>query len=1094
MADRKSTLWNRSHIVDSFHRPAQGGRLVLAVAILIFVTDAIIGLALPNPFEPVPDEIESASQLREYLSYIADRESPWLLIGDSVLAGNVIANRVPDWNRHRVVDYMRSELASNRRETFHQVALDGMLPVDINRILTELDRVDPACKVSLAIEINPRYFSRRYVHTTDNTREWLSAVGRPSPSPSIVLAGALEWMRPRIPLLRHIDRFGLRLPISEPEGLAPRRGSPPEENDLAGQARVLEHYRELAIDGGSAQEDYFDAILDRIARNNRKALLFTTPLNDAIVSEVLSESDYGRYLTRLTGHVSRHDASLRIVHLDAPMFVPEMFIDHSHLLPSGQRMLAINLLHEARLPLSRVPSETEIVYPEGEGVTFVWNPRQGHNDGAAWQVKFNQPSGIILHEKWGVIIADTGNHCIRRFDLESRLTTTITGEPGVAGGDDGTLRIATFTNPSELCANDEAVFVVDGNHTRIRRITRQGVTTLRASDLFGKTIQDIDCQNEKLFVLVDNSRIIECDTKRDLIRTVMTSANVAVKRFDLSAQGDMYLATVANEIWVLSKDVLKNGDGRLENGTRLFSNSGDVYQPDGTRTFPIPINEVKFADIVDIVFVERYKGILVVDNLKVGSGINRPRETIHLKFINPVDKLVYPWVKPYVFGKANDLRHFGSAKHVSLFQEGGMTLDQETAAVYWVDKERSRLYAINDGIWGAARIGNMNNTLNDRGDRVSDAFGLRAGEYIYRTFKPYKHLGAQIQSHSTLAGPYTGVIVGSSLTATSDMAPQYSFGRALEKELQLSLAYKDRIKYEQISRVRTASTFGDNIGVLEQFLNDDGRADVIFVCSRLSRLPDQSEWFRLFRKLLRLSAQYDSVPIILDVGSLSSFNGEGLKSYRDWHDDFYASAARAGIHVIRPSNVLLRDYLNLGPIGSPPYPANHASPWAIDKTASIVAELVYPIIRERLAGRVPAFRREPLVGKQVDDADYLVEAVAKTDIDWNSFELPYIDNRALTRRFKNGVVSILVDVSKAGYGAQGTANDELTKLVLAVIYQSLVLDPSGALATGLEVTLVNFSNYDEYGEGVLESAAVLFNQSFDDESLLAFVERFRANQ
>ncbi|MCJ8273935.1 MAG: hypothetical protein MJK04_31615, partial [Psychrosphaera sp.] len=53
-----------------------------------------------------------------------------LLIGDSVLAGDVMDREVNAWQEQRVVDHLRRELAPDSNAFFSLVALDGLLPID----------------------------------------------------------------------------------------------------------------------------------------------------------------------------------------------------------------------------------------------------------------------------------------------------------------------------------------------------------------------------------------------------------------------------------------------------------------------------------------------------------------------------------------------------------------------------------------------------------------------------------------------------------------------------------------------------------------------------------------------------------------------------------------------------------------------------------------------------------------------------------------------------------------------------------------------------------------------------------------------------
>ncbi len=91
------------------------------------------------------------------------------------------------------------------------------------------------------------------------------------------------------------------------------------------------------------------------------------------------------------------------------------------------------------------------------------------------------PSALVVAPNGSLTLADTTNHRIRRFSLETRLLDTLAGI-GTYGGDDGPAASATFAYPIGL-AYDAAgnLYVSDGG--QIRRISRGGTVTAIA----GKT-------------------------------------------------------------------------------------------------------------------------------------------------------------------------------------------------------------------------------------------------------------------------------------------------------------------------------------------------------------------------------------------------------------------------------------------------------------------------------------------------------------------------------------------------------------------------------------------------------------------------------
>jgi sugar lactone lactonase YvrE len=103
----------------------------------------------------------------------------------------------------------------------------------------------------------------------------------------------------------------------------------------------------------------------------------------------------------------------------------------------------------------------------------------GADDGAGATATFNTPRGIAT-DGTDLYIADTGNHAIRILHLADNTVTTLAGTAGVPGSADGTGTAASFTSPFALETDGAVVYVADtGNNTiRAIRLSDNVVTTL----------------------------------------------------------------------------------------------------------------------------------------------------------------------------------------------------------------------------------------------------------------------------------------------------------------------------------------------------------------------------------------------------------------------------------------------------------------------------------------------------------------------------------------------------------------------------------------------------------------------------------------
>lgn len=103
----------------------------------------------------------------------------------------------------------------------------------------------------------------------------------------------------------------------------------------------------------------------------------------------------------------------------------------------------------------------------------------GGNDGTGNSARFDRPMDVAVDAAGNVYVADNGNHVIRKVTSEG-VATTFAGRTGEQGCADGVGREARFRSPSGLTVDGAGnVIVADtGNHA-IRKITPSGkVTTL----------------------------------------------------------------------------------------------------------------------------------------------------------------------------------------------------------------------------------------------------------------------------------------------------------------------------------------------------------------------------------------------------------------------------------------------------------------------------------------------------------------------------------------------------------------------------------------------------------------------------------------
>lgn len=108
------------------------------------------------------------------------------------------------------------------------------------------------------------------------------------------------------------------------------------------------------------------------------------------------------------------------------------------------------------------------------------NGMAGSADGTGSAASFNGPRGLGVDGAGNLYVADTENDTIRKI-TPAGIVTTLAGQPGVIGSEDGTGPAAHFSRPYGLAATaDGTVYVADSYNYTIRKITAGGVVTTLA--------------------------------------------------------------------------------------------------------------------------------------------------------------------------------------------------------------------------------------------------------------------------------------------------------------------------------------------------------------------------------------------------------------------------------------------------------------------------------------------------------------------------------------------------------------------------------------------------------------------------------------
>src|SRR5262249_41191134 len=99
------------------------------------------------------------------------------------------------------------------------------------------------------------------------------------------------------------------------------------------------------------------------------------------------------------------------------------------------------------------------IAPDGN-ITTIGVGVEGFGDGVGGKAQFSTPSGIAVAPNGDLIVADTGNNCIRRVPVRGE-TSTVAGD-GKAGYADGPARTAQFNGPIAVAVDPHGnIYVAD---------------------------------------------------------------------------------------------------------------------------------------------------------------------------------------------------------------------------------------------------------------------------------------------------------------------------------------------------------------------------------------------------------------------------------------------------------------------------------------------------------------------------------------------------------------------------------------------------------------------------------------------------------
>ncbi|HEX5874962.1 MAG TPA: NHL repeat-containing protein [Pyrinomonadaceae bacterium] len=145
---------------------------------------------------------------------------------------------------------------------------------------------------------------------------------------------------------------------------------------------------------------------------------------------------------------------------------------------------------------------------DGQVSTVAGNGKAGYADGPASQAQFNGPIGVAVDKSGNIFVADAYNDRIRRISADGHVSTVAgQGMPGYADGDRNT---AMFDTPCGIVVANDSLIVADTGNHRLRRIAPDGnVTTLPMTDLSRPIGLALSHDNFLYVTELDRSRVVQ---------------------------------------------------------------------------------------------------------------------------------------------------------------------------------------------------------------------------------------------------------------------------------------------------------------------------------------------------------------------------------------------------------------------------------------------------------------------------------------------------------------------------------------------------------------------------------------------------------
>ncbi|MFV9503738.1 MAG: hypothetical protein AB4911_04150 [Oscillochloridaceae bacterium umkhey_bin13] len=256
-------------------------------------------------------------------------------------------------------------------------------------------------------------------------------------------------------------------------------------------------------------------------------------------------------------------------------------------------------------------------------------------DGPSTAATFVAPNDVAFGRDAAgdfLLVADRESHAIRRLDLDRGLVTTLAGQNGSPGGDDGLGGAARFFFPERVAVSPVGAFALVFDQIGVRRLD---LNTGLVTTLVREPGSDLVISPDGSFALLANQNgILRLDLATNTLTTLnpLTAYITSRMKLALRSDGQVIFATTYDNHVILQLE-LSSGTLSVLAGSYNQSGSLDGFGPDSRFDFPIAL-ALKHDDSQLVVIDDRNRvreinlltlivstPILVGDELSAATGI-----------------------------------------------------------------------------------------------------------------------------------------------------------------------------------------------------------------------------------------------------------------------------------------------------------------------------------------------------------------------------------------------------------------------------------------------------------------------------------------